>query len=558
MDELERVVERVKAAGAAPEDAQVLSDVVASYAYMTELIRDKQTSSARLRKPLSGPTSERKHKALGKAPAEAPTPTPVPEVEGSSTQTPPPAAAPDGDVRAKGHGRNGAQAYPGATKVAVPHESLHAGGPCPNCRGKVYGKEPRRLVRIRAAAPFLAMVFEQEQLRCNLCGEVFPAKLPAGVGEEKYDATVTSMLAVLRYGSGLPLNRIAALQDSSGIPMPVSTQWDLVSKAAEKLVPAYEELLRAAAQGELIHNDDTPMVILAYLKEERERRERGEDPSERTGIFTTGIVAIAGGRRIVLYATGRQHAGENLTELLRRRETDREPPMQMCDGLERNVPAELKTIVSNCVVHARRQFVDVVAGFPDEVRYVLEELAIVYRTEARAKAEGLSPAARLRLHQQESGPVMERLSTWFSEVIAEKKVEPNSGLGKAIAYAQKRWSRLTLFLRVEGAALDNNICEAVLKRAILHRKNSLFYKTQNGARVGDLYMSLIATAKLAKADPFDYLTELQRHASEVAKSPSAWLPWNYRETLADRVRPATAPPAPPDEAAPSESAPPPA
>ena len=213
----------------------------------------------------------------------------------------------------------------------------------------------------------------------------------------------------------------------------------------------------------------------------------------------------------------------------------------MCDGLERNIPGELETILSNCLVHARRQFVDVVAGFPDEVRHVLEELAIVYRNEAKAKAEALSPAKRLLLHQKESGPVMAGLEAWFSEAIAEKRVEPNSGLGKAIAYAQKRWGRLTLFLRVEGAPLDNNVCELMLKRAILHRKNSLFYKTLNGAKVGDLFMSLIATAKSAKADPFDYLTELQRHAAEVEKTPSAWMPWNYREALAARAGPASAP-----------------
>ena len=111
-------------------------------------------------------------------------------------------------------------------------------------------------------------------------------------------------------------------------------------------------------------------------------------------------------------------------------------------------------------------------------------------------------------------------------------------LGGAIAYALKRWGRLTLFLEREGAPIDNNICENMLKRAILHRKDSLFYKTEHGAHVGDLYMSLIATARLAGANPFDYLTELQRHAKEVANSPADWMPWRYRETLGLRDGPA--------------------
>jgi transposase len=87
-------------------------------------------------------------------------------------------------------------------------------------------------------------------------------------------------------------------------------------------------------------------------------------------------------------------------------------------------------------------------------------------------------------------------------------------------------------LRQAGAPLDNNVCERALKKAILHRKNALFYKTQNGARVGDLFMSLIYTCQLNEANPFDYLTELQRHPDQLAASPELWMPWNYRATLA--------------------------
>jgi hypothetical protein len=96
----------------------------------------------------------------------------------------------------------------------------------------------------------------------------------------------------------------------------------------------------------------------------------------------------------------------------------------------------------------------------------------------------------------------------------------------------KHWERLTLFLRKAGAPLDNNVCERALKKAILHRKNALFYKTQNGARVGDLFMSLIYTCQLNDANPFDYLTVLQQHADQLAASPERWLPWNYRNALA--------------------------
>jgi transposase len=116
----------------------------------------------------------------------------------------------------------------------------------------------------------------------------------------------------------------------------------------------------------------------------------------------------------------------------------------------------------------------------------------------------------------------------------------NSGLGKAITYLLNHWTKLTLFLRQPGSPIDNNIVERSLKKAILNRRNALFYKTLNGAAAGDLFMSLIHTCELNGANPFDYLTELLRHAEELKRSPSEWMPWNYCETLARLAQPAAA------------------
>ena len=305
-----------------------------------------------------------------------------------------------------------------------------------------------------------------------------------------------------------------------------------MAQAATKLETAYQELIRQAAKGDVIHNDDSPMKILEFLKENQQWQETGDDKTQRTGIFTTGMVSRRNGRDVVLYSTGRRHAGENLAEVLKKRPEELDPPVQMCDALRRNLPGELKTIVANCLAHGRRKFVEVAKSFPDEVKHVLEELGEVYAIDARARSSELSPELRLQLHMQESKPVVDRLETWLKAQFSEKKVEENSGLGTAIQYMLKHWERLTLFLRVPGAPLDNNLCERMLKRAILHRKNSLFYKTENGARVGDLYMSLIASAKQAGVDPFHYLTELQRRQKEVTEHPSWWMPWKYKATLA--------------------------
>ncbi len=254
-------------------------------------------------------------------------------------------------------------------------------------------------------------------------------------------------------------------------------------------------------------------------------------------MFTSGIVATWEGRQIVLFFSGRKHAGENLADVLAQRAESLAPPIQMCDALSRNLPAELQTIVAHCLAHGRRRFVDVADRFPKECRHVLESLAAVYRNDAIARERKLSAAARRHFHQLESGPVMEELHVWLGRQFEDRLVEPNSALGTAISYLLKYWERLTLFLRVPGAPLDKNICEPALKRAILHRKNALFYKTCRGAEIGDLFMSLIHTCQLCGASPFDYLTELERHAGELSASPEQWMPWNYRETLAAATSP---------------------
>jgi hypothetical protein len=204
----------------------------------------------------------------------------------------------------------------------------------------------------------------------------------------------------------------------------------------------------------------------------------------------------------------------------------------MCDALSRNRPPELQTIVANCLAHARRQFVDVNDHFPTECRHVLEALQVAYHNDQLAREQNQTAEERLQFHQQHSGPTMEKLREWLKRQSEGKLVEPNSGLGTAINYLRKHWEKLTLFLRVAGAPLDNNICERALKKAILHRKNALFFKTRHGAAVGDLYLSLIHTCELNGDNPFEYLTMLQRHAREVAEAPGEWMPWNYRERLA--------------------------
>ena len=544
MEEVLRRVEQAEPLG--EQDTKLIRAVWESYVYMTGLVGDKNTSISRLRKLLFGAQTEKTDAVVGSntqtsdptAPQDAPADSAVAAGESSTGE---PGTTPSNEsateLASKGHGRNGADAYPGADQVDVPHPSLHAGDPCPACEtGTVYDKRPGVVVRILGQPPVAAKVYRLQKLRCHLCGKVFTAPTPEEAGSQKYDATAGAMIGLLKYGSGLPFNRFEGLQGYLGIPLPASTQWDIVHAVAAQLAPAFEELIRQAAQGEVLHNDDTTVKILELMGEGRSQilangKGAGTEADQRTGLFTSGVVALCDGHRVALFFSGHQHAGENLADVLKRRAAELPPPIQMCDALSRNLPGELQTIVAHCLAHARRNFVDVYERFPGQCRHLLEALTVVYRNDAIARKRGLLPEARLQFHQQESGPTMQQLHDWLTRQLDEKLAEPNSAIGGAIRYMLKHWEKLTLFLRQAGAPLDNNLCERALKKAILHRKNALFYKTRNGARVGDLFMSLIYTCQLNEANPFDYLTQLQRHPDQLVSNPELWMPWNYREVL---------------------------
>jgi transposase len=534
------------------EECQLLRATFGSLSYLQNLLTQKNISIARLRKLLFGASTETTKSVLGEEAEGTSSPAGAEAGEEPGSSSAAPGAAPKPPP--PGHGRHGADDYWGAERIPVPHASLHPGDDCPECqKGTLYQMtRPATLIRIVGQAPVPAKVYELQRLRCHLCGKVFTAQVPQDVGPDKYDVTVASLIGLLKYGTGMPFNRQEGLQESLGVPLPASTQWKLVADAAPSLRPAHEELIRQGAQADLVSNDDTPNRILERMGKRFEKAEakkgaaaqsakedEGQAP-ERRGIFTSGIVCSCAGHLIALFFTGWRHAGENLRDVLVRRAAQLEPPMQMCDALSRNLPGELQTILGHCLAHARRKFADVVQYFDPEVRHVLKALGVIYKNDADARKWKLSPEARLEWHQAQSAPVMKELHQWLTRQVEERLVEPNSGLGQAISYMLKHWSELTLFLRQAGAPLDNNVCERALKKVILHRKNALFYLTDNGAHVGDMYMSLIYTCQLCGANPFDYLTQLQRHAAEVAAQPACWMPWNYRDALA--VVPATTDP----------------
>jgi transposase len=275
---------------------------------------------------------------------------------------------------AKGHGRNGADSYSGADKIEISHQSLKPKDRCPSCKkGKLYDMaEPAVIVRVTGQAPLAAKVYEMARLRCNLCGEVFTAAAPEGLGDEKYDSASGAMIALLKYGTGVPFYRLESLQESLEIPLAASTQWEIAEEVAGKIAPVYRELVRKAAQGDIIYNDDTVAKILSRMNLP------DKEANGRKGMFTSGFASVAGDIKIALFLTGHNHAGENMAEILAKRNDELGPPIQMCDGLSRNIPKDFETILANCIAHGRRKFVEVNESFPKECQYVLKTLEKEY------------------------------------------------------------------------------------------------------------------------------------------------------------------------------------
>jgi transposase len=520
------------------QDRHLLVELLSAMRWLSRQLELGRLSIRRLKALIFGKKTESRKNILKDKPPQSndgavscgnPEPEPQP-AQASETEASPP------NPPKPGHGRKSHDAYTGAERTFCAHCDLKPGDICPACgKGKLHDSvKPGVFIQFTGSPLIQAHVFETQKLRCCLCGKIFEAPLPEGVKAERWGDSAKTITALSRYGYGFPHFRLERFQADIGVPVSDSVAFELANQVADCAFPVFRHLVYLAADGELIHYDDTTARILSLIQENK-----GRDPDkERVGMFTTAMLAKAGEREIALFFTGRNHAGENITDLLRKRTPGLKPPLLMSDGLSRNPPPkEFEVILGNCLTHARRGFVDIKDEFPKEIEYVIDIFADIYHLDAVAKQEGMNDSQRLKFHQENSGPLMEALRAWGRDQLEARKVEPNGPLGKAILYMEKRWAKLTRFLTIPGAPLSNDIVERTIKTCVLHRKNSLFYKTEHGAIVGDILMTVIHSAVRAKQSPFHYLNTIQQYRREAHQDPAAWLPWSYITTLESRSPP---------------------
>ncbi|MFO8066082.1 MAG: IS66 family transposase [Bacteroidales bacterium] len=431
----------------------------------------------------------------------------------------------------KGHGRNDADAYEGAQVVNVLHQELKPGDDCPDeyCDGKLYEmSEPGVFIQVVGSPLATATRYNLQKLRCALCQNIYQASLPEGVSNKKYDENFVAMLMINKYFVSVPFYRQDRLQNYLGIPLPSSTQWDLMYEHKPMLKALYETLLIDAANGIGISYDDTSVKILSEIQAKK-RAEKGE--KKKHNCFTTGIVAAYEDHRTYVFMSDNRTAGQIIIDMLKTyRDKDKDPPILMCDALTANVPQEIADdlyILCYCLVHARRQFYELPNGYDDLADGVIRLIGKVYDNESWAKQ--LSAEERLKYHQKHSKPYMNELKEFLET--RQSEFEPNSIAGKAIEYVLKRWTELSQFLRYAHAPIDNNITERALKLVIQTRKSSLFYKTLEGARFASYVQSALYSAAQNNINPCSYMAALLENEAAVIEKPQDWLPWIYKDTI---------------------------
>ncbi len=535
--EIEALIERVKSGEhkLPAKDVEMIERLLRSLLVFLRLLQQKNQTILKLRAMIFGPRTEKREKHEQKS-EEPPGTEESGKSEVLSNENRALLAEPESPealkkAKRKGHGRRAASDYPGAKVVPVRHEKYRPGSPCddPLCGGRLYDpKETREFLQFTGQPLITATKYEREVLRCAKCRERLVAELPAGVKEERFDPTADATIAVMKTGGGLPWHRHSGLQTMFGVPLAESVLWERYEATADACLSIYLLLLRLAANGELMHTDDTWVRILSCLKEDR-----GKQKGEKRATQTSGFVIKSGGRPIALYFSGRKHAGENLADLLKQREAGLDSPLHMSDALYANDSHGLQVVSGKCLTHGRRPVFELSALEPDACSVVLNAIGRIYGYEA--ETDVMSAEERLRYHQEQSGPVMRALKEWIERQFADRRVEPNSSLGKALQYWLNNWDGLTKFLTVAGMPLDNNVVERALKQFILMRKNSLFFKTEHGAACGDILGSLIQTCRLNGINAWDYLATIIRNKASARRNPQRYLPWTYKGEEAEAL-----------------------
>ena len=404
------------------------------------------------------------------------------------------------------------------------------------CCGKNMHQAHDKIVTIIRLTGFSKERHVIETGRCLNCDTKVEAQAPEEKTICSFTIAAASLLTSFRYAYGLPSFRIEEVSASMGYRIPDSTQWDIFETIGNRLLKFHKFLRAEAADAKIALMDDTSVRInsLTSMFKKGPSGTLEMLPESRTGVHTTGFLAQFSLGKICLFHSGLHHAGEFFEKLMASRSLEEEVLLMM-DASSSNTSKlqniKNQVVQANCNSHSVRKFKEVEENpaFQEDASLILGLYAKIYERDAKLKNE--TSEKRLEVHKSESLPEMEQIKKKIEDDFASLKVEPSSALGGHYKYFIKHFEKLCAFCHHPGAPICNNACERILKRAIRHRKNSLFFKNLVGAAVGDVLMSILITAKENNIEPVKYLTDLLENLKHVNKNPNAWLPWNYFQTL---------------------------
>jgi transposase len=455
----------------------------------------------------------------------------------------------------KGHGRNGVNAFTNARHFTHALAPDIVGALCENCgpgrgAGRMGRYREKVIIRIVGQPLFGAQIHHYEQVRCRICGEIVRATGPdevlEGVGTSyiTYDWSACAMLIMMHYFAGGPFKRLESLHNGWGVPMPDSNQWSMVDACADLLAPLFKAMEQHGVQNAInLRIDDTNSMVISLRRQIQAEiaalESIGESTKDiRTGINATGVYLETHNAVIILFYTGRHHAGEMLDQLLKHRQTSAPKLVKVTDGASKNFAHEHQDelIEATCNAHAFLKFRGIKDKYPTEYAIAGEIYKQVFDNDDQAKSRGLTPTERMLYHREYSKPLMEKLKAMCEDKLKSKLVEPHSLLWEPLTFIINQWPRLTKFYEEPGVPLDTNLVEQALVIPVRYLAGSFNYKNQTGAEVGDRHMSLVATARANGVEPVAYLTDCLRNYEDLAKRPEYYLPWVYRERLKERDR----------------------
>jgi transposase len=509
-EQLAQITKAVRASNLDPEIGEMLLDGVSGNQWLVVALEKGELTIKKLRK-LFNITTESIHNR---------------NPHHSSNKRGKDTVGSEGKPKKPGHGRLAADAYQGAVVINLDVPDLQPGSPCPEeaCDGRLYElSEPGVFVQVTGSPMAQATRYNLQKLRCSVCELIFTAPLPDDIDAVKYTTSLIAMLMIHKYFMSIPLYRQKNLQDYLGVPLPASTQWELMAEQEDVLKALYHAFEYDAAQGKGISFDDTKARILEQIATNK----AAEKKADKASCYTTGVVSVHDDHLSYVFVTDNQTAGKSIVPFIELRNPDLPAPYLMCDALTANIPEQISSdlyVLCHCLTHARRQFYELPHGYDDLADNVMGMIGTIYDHEAATK--DMDAATRLAHHQKHSKPIMAQLKRYLEK--QAKEFEPNGVAAKAIDYLLKRWTELTQFLRHLHVPLDTNLVERALKLIIQVRKSSMFYKTARSARIASYIQTALYSAAQNDINPYEYMLAILNNKEEVMSNPQQWLPWNYK------------------------------